>query len=56
MKYLCVARGSVLRGCIVERSTGWPWTSRSALVRYAGKLYVVVRRTLRRVDRDVDGE
>jgi hypothetical protein len=48
--YRCIARGSVLRGRIVYRCTGMPWTQRSALVECDGVLYVVVRRTLRRVD------
>jgi hypothetical protein len=47
-EYLCIARGSVLRGLIVNRLQGWPWTQRSALVMRDGRLYVVVRRTLRR--------
>jgi hypothetical protein len=49
--YLCVARGSVLRGRIVHRAPGWPWTQRSALVECDGARYVVMRRTLRRVQR-----
>jgi hypothetical protein len=49
--YRCIARPpSVLRGRIVYRAKGWPWTQRSALVECDGVLYVVVRRTLRRVD------
>uniref|UniRef100_A0A6M3JQ97 Uncharacterized protein n=1 Tax=viral metagenome TaxID=1070528 RepID=A0A6M3JQ97_9ZZZZ len=47
--YRCIARGSVLRGCTVYRAKGWPWTQRSALVTCDGALYVVMRRTLRRV-------
>ena len=47
--YLCVARGSVLRGRVVGRENGWPWTPRSALVDCEGRLYVVMRRTLRRI-------
>jgi hypothetical protein len=48
--YRCIARGSVLRGRIVYRAKGWPWTQRSALVESDGVRYVVVRRTLRRRD------
>ena len=47
--YRCIARGSVLQGRTVYRCAGMPWTARSALVLYDGALYVVVRRTLRRV-------
>lgn len=48
--YRCIARPpSVLRGRIVYRAKGWPWTQRSALVECDGVRYVVVRRTLRRV-------
>lgn len=46
--YLCIARGSVLRGLHVYRCPGMPWTQRTALVIHDGVLYAVVRRTLRR--------
>jgi hypothetical protein len=49
--YRCLARGSVLRGRVVYRAKGWPWTQRSALVWDGEHLHVVVRRTLRRCDR-----
>lgn len=50
ISYRCIARGSVLRGHVVYRAQGWPWTQRSALVYCGGRFYVVMRRTLRRVE------
>lgn len=49
-RYECRARGSVLRGKIVERVKGWPrGRNGNGIVRCDGELFVVQLRALRKL-------